>query len=102
MMKHDGHRRNDEARRAQGHFEECEGIDLDPAAGVTVGSLISAVQQGRIDPKKNVLLNITGGGYKRVQEMFDCIQVPVGLATNNTTNKDEIARFVSDWVNAHA
>lgn len=94
--------RNDEARRAQGHFEECEGIDLDPAAGVTVGSLISAVQQGRIDPKKNVLLNITGGGYKRVQEMFDCIQVPVGLATNNTTNKDEIARFVSDWVNAHA
>jgi cysteate synthase len=93
---------NDEAQAAQGLFEECEGIDLDPAAGVTVASLIRAAREGRIDPKKDVMLNITGGGYKRVQEEFNLIPVPAAFATDNTTNMDQIARFVNDWVKEHA
>jgi len=93
---------NDEARLAQRHFEECEGIDLDPAAGVTVASLITAAQGGLIDRRKDVMVNITGGGYKRVQEEFDLIPVTTALAINNTTNVDQIARFVNDWVKEHA
>ena len=76
---------NDEARQAQQLFEECEGIDLDPAAAVTVASLITAAQEGLIDPRRDVMLNITGGGYKRVQEEFDLIPVTAALATDNTT-----------------
>jgi cysteate synthase len=93
---------NDEAVRAQQLFEESEGIDLDPAAAVTVASLITAVQDGKIDPHKNVMLNITGGGYKRVREEYDLIPVTAALATDNATPMEEIARFVNDWVKEHA
>jgi cysteate synthase len=93
---------NDEARQAQRLFEECEGIDLDPAAAVTVASLITAAQEGQFDPRKNVMVNITGGGYKRVQEEFDLIPVTAALATDRTTSMDQIARFVNDWVKEHA
>jgi cysteate synthase len=92
----------DQARQAQKFFEECEGIDLDPAAAVTVASLITAVQNGQIDPRKDVMVNITGGGYKRVQEEFDRIPVNAALATDNTTSINQIAGFISDWVNEHA
>ena len=93
---------NDEARQAQRLFEECEGIDLDPAAGVTVASLITAAQEGQIDPRKDVMVNITGGGYKRVQEEFDLIPVTAAFATDRTTSMDQIVRFVNDWVKEHA
>ena len=93
---------NDEARQAQRVFEECEGIDLDPAAGVTVASLITAAQEGQIDSRKDVMVNITGGGYKRVQEEFDLIPVTATFATDRTTSMDQIVRFVNDWVKEHA
>jgi cysteate synthase len=93
---------NDEARQAQQLFEECEGIDLDPAAAVTVASLITAAEEGLIDPRRDVMLNITGGGYKRVQEEFDLIPVTAALATDNTTPPGHIARFVNNWVKEHA
>jgi cysteate synthase len=94
--------RNDEARQAQQLFEECEGIDLDPAAAVTVASLITAAQEGLIDPHRDVMLNITGGGYKRVQEEFDLIPVTAALASDNTTPPGHIAGFVNNWVKEHA
>jgi cysteate synthase len=93
---------NDEARQAQRLFEESEGIDLDPAAAVTVASLITAAQNGQIDPRKDVMVNITGGGYKRVQEAFDLIPVNAELTIDNTTTMDKIASFVNDWVKEHA
>jgi cysteate synthase len=93
---------NDEARQGGRLFEECEGIDLDPAAAVTVASLITAAQAGQIDPRRDVMLNITGGGYTRVKEAYDLIPVNAALATDKTTSIDQIAGFVNDWVKEHA
>ena len=93
---------NDEAREAQQVFEECEGIDLDPAAGVTVASLMTAVREGHIDPRKIVMLNITGGGYRRVREEFDLIPVPETLVIDRRTGGNQVAAFVNDWVKEHA
>jgi cysteate synthase len=93
---------NDEAQQAQQLFEECEGIDLDPAAAVTVASLITAAHDGLIDPYRDVMLNITGGGYKRVREEFDLIPVNAALTTDNATPLHQIAGFVNDWVKEHA
>ena len=73
-----------------------------PQTAVTVASLITAAQEGLIDPRRDVMLNITGGGYKRVQEEFDLIPVTAALATDNTTPPGQIARFVNTWVKDHA
>jgi cysteate synthase len=56
---------NVEAKYAGQLFEECEGIDIDPAAAISVASLIKAVTFGRIESDAVALLHITGGGWKR-------------------------------------
>ncbi|MGC9444940.1 MAG: cysteate synthase [Candidatus Methanospirareceae archaeon] len=61
---------NAEAREAERLFEDNEGIDLDPAASVAVASLQKAVDDGVVKREDRILLNITGGGYKRLKE--DC------------------------------
>jgi len=93
---------NEEARQAEQLFFECETIDLDPAAAVTVASLIRAARDGHIDPRSVVMLNITGGGYTRVKEEYDLIPVTAALAIDSRSGMDQIAGFVNDWVREHA
>ncbi len=57
---------NKEVYNAMDTFEECEGIDIVPAAGVAVASLQQAVDKGGLKKEDTVLLNITGGGEKRL------------------------------------
>lgn len=61
---------NEECKIAEKLFESEEGIDLDPAASVAVASLIKAVDESFVKKDDKILLNITGGGYKRLRE--DC------------------------------
>lgn len=42
--------------------------DIYSAAGVATASLVKAVAEGRIDPERIVMLNITGGGEQRCQQ----------------------------------
>lgn len=49
-------------------FAELEGIDIEPAAGVAVACLRDAVAQGKVDRDSVVLLNITGGGRRRLAQ----------------------------------
>ena len=72
---------NEEARSAGILFEGCEGCDIDPAAEVAVASLLEAVRGGRIRPRDPVLLNITGGGRRKL------------LATRRTAALREDATF---------
>ena len=62
---------NEDARDAGKVFLETEEIDLDPAAAVAVASLVRAVEEGLIDARKHILLNVTGGGYERAAEDLD-------------------------------
>ena len=55
---------NQEIIEASELFEKLEGIDIHPAAGCAVASLIKGVNKGIIDSDKVVMLNITGGGEK--------------------------------------
>ena len=59
---------NAEAERAGAMFLELEGCDLDPAAEVTLASLLQAVKMGLIMPDDIVLVNLTGGGYHRLKQ----------------------------------
>lgn len=49
-------------------FEKTEGIDISPAAGVAVAALIKAVSTAAVKKDETILLNITGGGEKRLRK----------------------------------
>ncbi len=59
---------NEEVCAAMIRFEEAEGIDIVPAAGVAVAALIQAVEKKTVSPHERVLLNITGGGESRIRQ----------------------------------
>lgn len=57
---------NAEAAAARELVEGCEGVDLDPAAAVAAASLLRAARDGWIEPDAVVLLNLSGGGRRRL------------------------------------
>ncbi len=56
---------NDEAHEAARMFEETEGIDIHPSAGIATATLINAVKENQIEKDAIIMLNITGGGEQR-------------------------------------
>lgn len=66
---------NAEARKAGKLFESLEGIDILPAAEVVIASLLQAVDQGTIQKHDTILLNVTGGGLKRLEEDYGFFQI---------------------------
>ncbi len=58
---------NEEARLAGELFERLEGCDLDPAAEVALAGLMRAAGAGMVGRDEIVLLNVTGGGKRRLQ-----------------------------------
>jgi cysteate synthase len=59
---------NEEAESAGTLFESLEGCDIDPAAEVALAGMIHAIRAEKISPAESVLLNVTGGGYKKLAE----------------------------------
>jgi cysteate synthase len=64
---------NAAAQLAANTFLELEGIDIEPAAGVAVACLQDAVAQGRVEREAVVLLNITGGGRRRLARDYSLV-----------------------------
>jgi cysteate synthase len=93
---------NDEALEAEKLFEGEEGIDLDPAASVAVASLIKAVDDGVVKTGDKILLNITGGGYKRLKE--DCkryeIEARCETKPSDQGALDDVERELREFVKA--
>ena len=92
---------NEGARSAGRLFAETEEIDLDPAAAVAVASLARAVEEGFIDQKKQVLLNVTGGGYQRAAEDLDRYPVEpfLRVAAGSTLDgdlRDDIGAWLAE------
>ncbi|MFD3496881.1 cysteate synthase [Streptomyces sp. NPDC058678] len=65
---------NGAALAAMALFEEAEGIDIEPGAGVALAALADAARAGRVRRDELVLLNITGGG--RARQARDLALVP--------------------------
>lgn len=53
---------NDDIKRCQALFLECEGVDIHPAAAVALQGMINAVEAGKVERDAVAMLNITGGG----------------------------------------
>jgi len=99
---------NEDARSAGRLFVDTEEIDLDPAAAVAVASLARAVEEGFIDQKKQVLLNVTGGGYERAAEDLDrypvepFLRVAAGAVLDGDLRDDIMSWLAEQEVAAYA
>lgn len=84
---------NIDARKAQLLFERYEGIDIFPPAAVAVASLIEAVNECKVDAEDHILLNITGGGVKRLEQDHSIYRIePESFAENANVPLNEIIR----------
>lgn len=62
---------NREASLSMEIFEKYEKIDICPAAGVAVGSLIQAVNKKTVNSEDFIVVNVTGGGEKRIKRDYN-------------------------------
>lgn len=69
-------------------FEETEGIDIVPAAGVAVAALMDAVEKDTVKRDDTILINITGGGEKRLQREKRTYRIEPLIITKTITEKD--------------
>ena len=82
---------NNDAKKGVNLFEELEGIDIFPPAGVAVASLIEAIDAGKVKKDEYILLNITGGGVKRVEQDHHLYKIePSAHAENANVPLEEI------------
>ncbi|MBE0516253.1 MAG: cysteate synthase [Methanophagales archaeon] len=95
---------NEECKEAEKLFESEEGIDLDPAASVAVASLIKALEEGYVKKKATILLNVTGGGYKRLKKEFAMYKIEERMEIKSNSlgqlPLDEIERELKEFVQA--
>lgn len=61
---------NSASERARYLFEELEGIDISPAAGVAMAALLQAVEAKKVNRQDCIMLNITSGGIKRMKQDY--------------------------------
>lgn len=69
-------------------FEDTEGIDIVPAAGVAVAALKQAVDRRTVQRSDSVLLNITGGGEKRLTKERATYTVSPRVISKKITEKE--------------
>lgn len=79
---------NEEVFDSMKLFEETEGIDIVPAAGVAVASLLNAVAIGLIKREDTVLLNITGGGERRLRREKKTYNVEPNFISKDISEKE--------------
>ncbi len=89
---------NEECQSAEKLFESEEGVDLDPAAAVTVASLIRAVDEGFVGRKDKILVNITGGGYKRLMEDCNICRIEDRVVLRHSSALDEIEPELKEFL----
>ncbi|MCP5054486.1 MAG: cysteate synthase [bacterium] len=77
---------NREAIDAGRLFEETEGIDIVPAASVCAATVINVVKSGRVGPDEVILMNITGGGMKKLKNDYHWTQLEPDIVIKNESD----------------
>lgn len=85
---------NAEAEEGCAMFEELEGIDIHPAAGVAVKSLQKSAECGEVDKDEVIMLNITGGGEKRFKKENSYITATPHLVMSPEESDEKVIRKV--------
>ena len=78
---------NEEVYSAMKLFQQTEGIDIVPAAGVAVAALIKASKNRGVPKEETILLNITGGGEERLKQDMKTYRVEPVYVSKNISDK---------------
>ena len=85
---------NAQSKRACKLFKEFEGIDIHPAAGVALASLIKMVDAGEIAKDACIMLNITGAGEEAAKRGREMWHLKPSKVFSLTPDVDEVVTFV--------
>ena len=85
---------NAQARRACKLFKELEGVDIYPAPGVALASLIKMVEAGSIDKDACIMLNITGAGEEAAKKNRELYYLKPSKVFPLTVDVDEVVSYV--------
>jgi cysteate synthase len=87
---------NDNIEQAMQLFKAYEEVDIDPAAGVALATLLKAAKSGRIKGDATLLLHITGGGWHKHQRERKLVAAQPALEVKVTTTfTDDIIERVA-------
>lgn len=85
---------NAQARRACKLFKELEGVDIYPAPGVALASLIKMVEACSIDKDACIMLNITGAGEEAAKKNRELYYLKPSKVFPLTVDVDEVVSYV--------
>ena len=71
-------------------IELTENIDIMTPGAVAAASLVQAVEKGTVNPNDCVLLNISGGGIKRLKKDIETRQIEPWLKVKKADAVDAI------------
>ncbi|MHC1778709.1 MAG: cysteate synthase [Bacteroidales bacterium] len=77
---------NSELSAACLFFENEEGIDIHPAAGVALAGMTKSVESGKVNRESVLMLNITGGGEKRLKSEIKPHYMKPNLIIDNSND----------------
>ncbi|MBP1670497.1 MAG: Cysteate synthase [Bacteroidetes bacterium] len=84
---------NGELEKACILFEQTEGIDIHPAAGIALSGMIKSINSGKVEREKILMLNITGGGEKRFRSENKLYYLkPDAIISSQSDNKEIIKK----------
>jgi cysteate synthase len=73
-------------------FEEIEGIDIHPAAGVALSGMIKSIDSGKANRDSLLMLNITGGGELRFKKENNIKYLQPNMILDNNLEVLEIIK----------
>jgi cysteate synthase len=85
---------NAQSKRACKLFKDLEGIDIYPAPGVALASLIKMVEAGQIDKDACIMLNITGAGEEAAKKNRELWYLKPSKVFPLTATLDEVVTYV--------
>lgn len=85
---------NAQSKRACKLFKEFEGIDIYPAPGVALASLIKMVEAGEIAKDACIMLNITGAGEEAAKRGREMWYLKPSKVFSLTPDVDEVVTYV--------
>lgn len=87
---------NQQAAKASALFEKTEGVDIHPAAAVATATLIEAIKNGTVNKNATIMLNITGGGEKRMKQDKELFYLKPDLVFDINPDMAEVQEKVID------